>query len=298
MLDRLSDILAFTHVADSQSFTLAAQRLGISRSAVGKAVARLEDSLATRLLNRTTRSVSLTEDGRLFHEYAIRLVSEARDAEVAMAVRSKAPQGRLRLDLPVAFGRLHVMPILQRFLARWPELEADVSFSDDYTDLVAEGIDLAVRIGGPTDTRLIRQVLAPHRFITCASPAYLEQRGHPKTPDDMMGHDQIVFTHAGTATPWRFSTGGQHRDYPVQGALRLNNTEAIRDMALAGQGIAQLGAFLVGDDVRNGDLTEILEDFSEPASLICAVYPTRRNTPPKVRLFIDDLKKHLKRRFI
>lgn len=290
MLGHLRDVLAFVRVADSQSFTIAAERLGISRSAVGKCILRLEENLATRLIHRTTRSVSLTEEGRLFYEHAMRILCEVDDAEAALAHRNQIPRGRLRLDLPIAIGRLHVLPVLQRFLANWPGLEADVSFSDDYHDLVAEGIDVAIRIGGPTDSRLIRQVLAPHRYITCAAPSYLERNGTPRSLDDLQHHDKIVFTHANSIVPWRYRIGGADRDVNVQGSMRLNNTEAMRDAALAGLGLVQLGAFLVGEDIKRGQLVAVLTEFSREESPVCAVYPTRRNLSPKVRMFVEAIR--------
>lgn len=194
MLDHLGDVRAFVRVADAASFTIAAERLGVSRSAVGKCITRLEESLATRLIHRTTRSVRLTGEGSLFYDHAMRILCEADDAEAALAQRNQAPTGRLRLDVPVAIGRLHILPILQKFLAKWPDLEADITFSDDYRDLVAEGIDVAIRLGGPTDSRLIRQVLAPHRFIICAAPSYLDKCGQPETIDDLQHHEKIAFT--------------------------------------------------------------------------------------------------------
>lgn len=291
MLDHLGDVLAFVRVADAASFTLAAERLGISRSAVGKCVTRLEGRLSTRLIHRTTRSVSLTEEGRLFYEHAMRILCEVDDAEAALAQRNQTPKGRLRLDLPIAIGRLHVLPLLQRFLAKWPGLEADVSFSDNYRDLVADGIDVAIRIGGPNDSRLIRQVLAPHSFVTCAAPSYLERKGIPRSIDDLPPHDKIVFIHANSVVPWRYRVGGEDREACVQGNLRLNNTEAIRDAAVAGLGLVQLGAFLVGEDIRHGRLVAVLEEFSREESPVCAVYPTRRHVSPKVRMFIEMIRK-------
>ncbi|WP_292894667.1 LysR family transcriptional regulator [Nitratireductor sp.] len=290
MIDHLGDVLAFVRVADSRSFTRAAERLGLSRSAVGKCVARLEENLATRLVHRTTRSVSLTEEGRLFYEHAMRILCEVDDAEAALAHRNQIPRGRLRLDLPIAIGRLHVLPVLQRFRARWPDLEADVSFSDNYRDLVAEGIDVAIRIGGPTDSRLIRQVLAPHRYITCAAPAYLERNPAPRSPAELAHHDKIVFTHANGIVPWRYRVGMEDREVAVQGSMRLNNTEAMRDAALAGLGLVQIGAFLVGEDIKCGRLVAVLEEFGREESPVCAVYPTRRNLSPKVRMFIETVR--------
>ena len=289
MLDQLSDVTAFVRVADARSFTQAAERMGLSRSAVGKCVARLEERLATRLIHRTTRSVALTEEGRLFYNHAVRILCEVEDAEAALARRHQAPKGRLRLDVPIALGRSHILPSLYRFLAKWPELEADVTLSDDYRDLAADGVDLAIRVGGPTESGLIRRVLAPHHFITCAAPAYLEAKVQPAAIDDLQAHDKVVFTVGGSVTPWRFRVNGQDREVCVHGALRLNSSEAVRDAALAGLGLVQLGAFLVGEDIRQGRLTPVLTNYRREEAPVSAVYPTRRHLSPKVRMFIDHI---------
>ncbi|KAB2689199.1 LysR family transcriptional regulator [Brucella pseudogrignonensis] len=291
MIEHFGDVLAFVRVADTASFTKAAERLGVTRSAVGKSIARLEAKLLTRLVHRTTRSVRLTEEGQLFYTHALRILCEVEDAEATLSQRNQAPKGRLRVDLPTAFGRLHVLPVLQDYLAAWPALEADVSFSDDYCDLVSDGIDVAVRIGGPTESGLIRQVLAPHRLLTCATPGYLQARGTPRVLDDLKQHDQIAFTYAGLPVPWRYQSGGEHRDIGVEGSIRLSNTEAIRDAALRGAGLVQLGAFLVGADIAQGRLVSVLEQFSREEPPIVAVYPTRRHVSPKVRQFVEALRR-------
>ncbi|WP_277757361.1 LysR family transcriptional regulator [Achromobacter denitrificans] len=200
-LDHVGDLLAFVRVADAQSFTAAAEKLGLSRSAIGKCIARLEQGLGARLLHRSTRSVSLSDEGRVFYEHALRILAEVENAADAMDSRKQAPRGRLRVDLPVSLGRLHVMPLLRDYLREWPGVEADVSFSDDYIDLVRDGVDVAIRIGGETDSRLVRRVLAPHRLITCASPAYLDRHGAPAAPDDLARHQTLAFTHAGALVP-------------------------------------------------------------------------------------------------
>ena len=154
---------------------------------------------------------------------------------------------------------------MREYLDRWPDVEAELSFSDDYSDLVRDGIDLAIRIGGDGDSRLVRRVLAPHRLITCASPAYLARHGMPATLDELPRHQVLAFVHAGAVVPWRYSAGGEERQLHVAGRLRLGNTEALRDAALAGAGIAQLGAFLIGEDLRAGRLTPVLETIAAPA---------------------------------
>lgn len=240
-LDNLTDLLVFIRVADACSFTLAAERLGISRSAAGKCVNRLEERLATRLLQRTTRSVSLTEDGAVFYEYAQRILSQAEEAETALNTRRQTPRGRLRLDLPVSLGRLHILPILREFLAQWPEVDADVSFSDEYSDLVRDGIDVAVRVGGSDDSRLVRRVLAPHRLITCAAPDYLARHGTPAKPEALGEHETLVFSHQGLPAPRRYLVNGQLHEQPVRGRMRFNNVEALRDAAVAGAGLCRGG---------------------------------------------------------
>lgn len=288
-IDHIGDVLAFVRVADAQSFTLASEKLGLSRSAIGKCIARLEQSLGARLLHRSTRSVSLSDEGRVFYEHAQRILAEVDNATDAMASRQEAPRGRLRIDLPVALGRLHLMPLLHDYLAQWPQVDADVSFSDDYTDLVRDGIDVAIRIGGEADSRLVRRVLAPHRLITCAAPAYLDRHGAPASPDDLPRHQTLAFTHMGALVPWRYTHQGQDRNVQIAGRVRLGNTEALRDAALAGAGIVQLGAFLVGDDLRQGRLVPLLESYAPPGAPVCAVYPHRRHLAPKVRRLIDDI---------
>lgn len=288
-IDHIGDVIAFIRVADAQSFTLASERLGLSRSAIGKCIARLEQGLGARLLHRSTRSVSLSDEGRLFYEHAQRIVAEVDNATGAMASRQEAPRGRLRIDLPVALGRLHIMPLVADYLRQWPEVEADISFTDDYTDLVRDGIDVAIRIGGEADSRLVRRVLAPHRLITCAAPAYLDRHGAPASPDDLARHQTLAFSHQGAPVPWRYAGQGQDRSIAVAGRLRLGHTEALRDAALAGMGIVQLGAFLVGDDLRHGRLVAVLEPHAPPGAPVCAVYPHRRHLAPKVRLLIDGI---------
>ena len=184
-IDRIKDINVFVHVAETKSFTIAAEQVGLSRSAVGKSVTRLEDRLGVRLLQRTTRSVSLTSEGAAFNERCVRILADLDEAEHAMLSHAQAPRGVLRLELPVSFGRLHVLPIVSQFMDKWPELVVTVSLSDRYVDLIDEGIDLAIRLGGSDDSRLMTRLLAPHRLVTCASPAYLERYGIPRDIDEL-----------------------------------------------------------------------------------------------------------------
>ena len=243
--------------------------------------------MGVRLLHRTTRSVSLTDEGESFRERCVAILADLAEAEGLMAERAERPRGRLRLDMPVSFGRLHVMPVVHAFMRRHPEVAVNVSFTDRYVDLVDEGVDLVVRIGGPEDTRLSARRLAPHRLVACASPHYLAAGGAPEKPADLARHSCLAFTHGGRATNWRFTVDGGDHSRPVRGRFCASNSEVLRDAVLAGYGIAQLPTFLVGDDLRQGRLCRVLDDFAAEGDPIQAIYPTSRHLSPKVRRLID-----------
>ncbi|MDR0253668.1 MAG: substrate binding domain-containing protein [Brucellaceae bacterium] len=206
-----------------------------------------------------------------------------------MATRKQEPRGRLRIDVPFSFGRMHVLPVLHRFMADWPDLAVSVSFSDRYVDLIDEGIDLAIRIGGADDSRLMTRTLAPHRLVTCATPEYLAARGVPKVLEELSGHSCLTFMHGGKVADWRFAVEGNLRTLPVQGRFCAGNAEALRDGVLAGYGIGQLATFLIGDDLRAGRLVPVLDAYAVNGEPIRAVYPSPRHLSPKVRRFIDLL---------
>lgn len=287
MQDRMADIVAFVRAVDAKSFTLAGERLGVSRSAVGKSVARLELRLGVRLLHRTTRTLSLSQEGAEFYERCVRILHELEEAELAVTGHGGAPSGVLRLDLPQTFGRRYVLPLMTDYLQRWPSVSVSATFSDRFTDLVAEGVDLAIRIGGEGDSCLVGKVLARNRFVVCGSPAYLAERGVPKTPADLPGHECLTFLSAGQPLEWRFQEDGRPWTLPVPGRLRAGNAEALRDAAIAGAGLVQLDTYIAGEDIRAGRLVPVLEPFAAEGPPIRAVYPSRRYLAPKVRHFID-----------
>ncbi|MEW6640138.1 MAG: LysR family transcriptional regulator [Pseudomonadota bacterium] len=288
-LDRIADIIAFVRTADARSFTLAAEHLGLSRSAIGKRIARLEERLGLRLLHRTTRSVVLSDEGRVFYERCIRILADLDETETTMATRTQTPRGRLHLNLPVSFGRLHVLPVLHRYMRRWPELAVTIGFVDRYVSLIDEGVDLAIRIGGADDSGLMARSLAPHRLVTCATPDYLDAHGIPRTIAELAHHSCLTFTHAGRASEWRFMIDGTLRTVPVDGRFSASNAEALRDAVLAGHGIGQLATFLAGDDIRAGRLVALLDQHATVGEPVRAVYPSRQHLAPKVRQFIDLL---------
>ncbi|WP_437833104.1 LysR family transcriptional regulator [Sorangium sp. So ce1153] len=285
----LSDILVFMAVVEEGSFIAGGQAMGLTRSAAGKAVNRLEDRLGVRLLNRTTRALSLTDEGRVFYDRGLQILAAVDDAEASVAGRSGTPRGLLRLTVPDAFGRLVVLPLLRRYLEAWPDIQVEVSFTDRLADIVEEGFDLAVRIGdAPPDTRLVSRVVARYRAMLCASPSYIAERGEPLSLDALAGHDCLIFSSRNRRQSWRF-VGADGAWVKAQGRsrLRLDSGEALRDAAVAGLGIAFLPDFLVADDLSAGRLQQVLPDLEAEEVKIVTIYPTRRLLEPRVRRFID-----------
>ncbi|MBY3069408.1 LysR family transcriptional regulator [Rhizobium leguminosarum bv. viciae] len=293
----LNDILIFMAVVDAGSFIAGGQAVGLSRSAAGKAVIRLEDRLGVRLLNRTTRTLSLTEEGRMFYERGLRILVSVDEAEASVAGQDSTPRGVLRLTVDDAFGRLVVLPLLEKYLRAWPDIQVEVSFTDRLADIVEEGFDLAIRIGATaTDTRLVSRVIATYKARLCASPSYLAERGEPRDVDDLAVHDCLISAGRNQRQGWRFrGEGGSWIKARGRSRLRLDSGEAIRDAALAGLGIALLPDFLVTDDLAAGRLRQILADFETDDAKIVTLYPDKRLLEPRVRRFIDLIVEELGR---
>ena len=287
IMDNLFDLKVFVDVVETSSFTKSSEKLEISRSAVGKCIARLETRLQIRLLNRTTRSISLSDEGHTVYESALKILYEIENVENILSQGQLEPRGLLRITAPIVLGRQYILPLIQIYLQRWPEVQIDMDLSDNYCDLIGEGFDIAIRIGGNDDNRLVRKILAPHRFITCASPEYIKNYGIPTNINDLKNHKTLSFRHRGNSVPWQFNTEQGYQRYLTKGRLLLNDTEAILDVALKGHGICQLGAFLVGKYISRGDLIPVLSEYSKPEYPICALYPTKRYLPPKVRQFLN-----------
>lgn len=287
----LNDILVFMAVVDAGSFIAGGRALGLTRSAAGKAVARLEDRLGARLLHRTTRALSLTDEGRTFHEHGAQILAAIDHAEDSVTGEGGTPRGVLRVTLPDAFGRLVVLPVLRQYLEAWPELQVEVSFTDRLVDLVEEGFDLAVRIGGADlDAGLVSRVVATARPYLCASPAYLARHGEPASADDLAGHDCLLFSSRTRRQSWRLrDPDGPWVKAEGRSRLRMDSGEAIRDAAVAGLGIGLLPAFLVDEDLAAGRLRAVLPAIDLGEVKIVAIYPTRRHLEPRVRRFIDLL---------
>ncbi|MDB5476778.1 MAG: transcriptional regulator,LysR family [Phenylobacterium sp.] len=289
-MDRLDEIAAFAAVADGRSFTQAAKRLGVSGAQVSKLVARLEDRLGARLLNRTTRDVSLTDTGRAYLERA-RAVLEDFEALEGSVRDETGPSGLLRISAPVAFGAKQLGPALLDFAEAYPEVSLEVSYADRTVNLVDEGFDVAVRIGHLTDSSLIARKLAPVRMVTCASPDYLQAHGVPLTPADLQSHEAIIDLNMREPLVWSFAQDGESMDTRVHGRLRFASAEACLEAAERGLGVARSPDFVAADRLRDGRLSTLLCNYEAETVHVHAVYPHARHLAAKVRVFVDFLAK-------
>lgn len=288
-MSRLDEMEVFAAVVESGGFSAAARLLGLSKSAISKQVGRLEDRLGVRLLNRTTRRLSLTEAGSTFHAACRRVLDEAEAAEQAVSDLAAAPRGLLKLNAPMSFGFLHLGAAIPAFHQRYPQIRVDAAMNDRFVDLVEEGYDVAIRIGALSDSSLIARRLAPSRTVLCASPDYLVRRGRPEQPRDLAGHDCLLYTNCANPREWILDGAGGRQAVAVDGPLLANNGDVLCAAAVAGMGITRLPTFIVGPQLRDGRLEVILPDHPVPEEAIHAVYPHSRNLSPKVRVFIDFL---------
>ena len=289
-MDRLAAVEAFVRVAEAQSFSGAAARIGSSKSAVSRLVSALEADLGVRLFHRTTRSLSLTEAGRGYFERTSRILADLQEADLAVSQLQAAPRGLLRVSAPMSFGFLHLAPALPEFFREHPEVSADVTMSDRFVDLIDEGFDIAVRIGVLEDSALIARRLAPIRLAICASPAYLAAHGTPLVPDDLKSHECLTNSNLPSSREWRLrSPDGHPLTVEVSGRLSCNNGDALRVAAVEGMGVIIMPTFIIGEDVKAGRLVRLLQDYVPADIALYAVYPPTRHLSPKVRAFVDFL---------
>lgn len=288
-MDKLTGMVVFARVVEAQSFTAAAAQLGMSRSAVSKTIAALEDRLGARLLNRTTRRLALTEVGQAFYERSARIVAEAEEAERAVTRLQVAPRGTLRVNAPVSFGILHLGPALALFMKRYPELRVDIRLNDGMVDLIEEGYDVAVRIAALPDSSLVARRLADNHMVVCAAPAYWERRGRPRQPSELARHACITYAHQRSPNEWPFAGPDGRFAVRVEGPLMSDNGDLALAAAVAGLGVVVLPCFLCGAALASGKLEPVLCDWMPPPSGIHAVYPHGRHLSAKVRAFIDFL---------
>lgn len=293
-MNTLEAMNLLVEAVDGGSFSAAGRELGLAPSSVARGIAALEDDLGIRLLNRTTRKLNLTEAGQLYLERAKRILAEVEEARLSVTQLEADPRGTLRLNLPTAFGRAHVVPMLSDFLRQYPELSLDLSLTDAFVDLVEEGIDLAIRIGELQDSSLVARKLAPNIRVLCASPAYFKRAGRPSAPDQLRNHSCLIYKRGNDRPVWHFrAPDGEIEDVQVAGHFQTNNTEALVTMGLEGQGLMVVPTWLVGTDIVEGRLKTVLDDYTvSPTALdtgIYAVFPYNRHLSPKVRAFVDAL---------
>lgn len=291
MNDRLNGVSVFVEAVESDSFSAAAQRLNLSRSAVAKTIGRLEERLGARLFHRTTRSQTLTEDGQAFYERCLRALEELRAGEAMLESGRKEVAGRLRVSMPVLFGRRCAAPILLKFAQDHPKLELDLNFTDSRVDLVNDGFDLAIRNGllGEWPGLMVRR-LAHQLMTVCASPGYLQVHGVPKTREDLLDHTAILYARSGRVRSWLFPVeGAPDLEIMPRSRMRFDDLEMIADAAVQGLGLVWLPCWLVRDRVRDGSLVCLFQNESRLSFDCYAVWPQTPHLPLRVRLALDAL---------
>lgn len=290
MSDDLLLFRSFVRVVEAGSFTAVAREANTSQPTISRQIAHLEEQLGCLLFARTTRALTLTDDGRVFYEHARRVLETVAEAQSAVGRRKGKPSGRLRLGAAVVMGRLHLVPMLPRFMERYPDVSVDLSLSDGFSDLVEEGIDVALRVGDIADTSLIARRIGTNRRIVVAARRYVEQRGRPMTPEDLKAHDCIVYSRLVTGSNWGFSAPGGDISIPITGRFHVNNTEGVRAAILGGLGIGYVPIWhFVDGEIESGRLVTLLPDYAPKPQPIHVVYPTRRFISPKVRAMVDFL---------
>jgi DNA-binding transcriptional LysR family regulator len=286
-MDRIDAMQAFVAVADLEGFAPAARRLKLSPSAVTRLIAALEERLGARLLQRTTRSVTLTDAGSRYLERARRILADVEEAERAAEGERTRPSGRLVVSAPLGFGRLHVSEVMSAYLKRYPEVSAELRLEDRVINLVEDGIDLAVRIGHLADSTLVARHVGEMRRIVVASPAYLKARGEPTTPEAIAAHDTIQFGSTVGIVDWRFLAAGKEVRITYNPRFSSNSSDAAIQYAAEGGGLTRVMAYQAAEALKAGKLKIVLEKFELPAVPIHIVYPTSRLLSAKVRTFID-----------
>jgi DNA-binding transcriptional LysR family regulator len=286
----LERMAIFARVIEAKSFSRAAERLNISKSLVSKQISELEKSIGARLLNRTTRALSLTNAGELLYEHCVRIVDELEMAKFAVSRLHTEPRGLLRISSSVAFGRLHVAPALHSFLAAYPALKIDMVTTDRFVDLAEEGYDVVLRITGEPAPNLVARKLAPVIRKMCATPEYFRRHSIPRAPDDLERHNCLTYSYLNVHDSWRLrGPDGDISIRHVQGNLKMNDDDALAEAVLSGVGIALLPTFIVGEAIKEGRLQAVLSEYVPIERYIYAIYLPTRNVSAKVRAFIDHL---------
>lgn len=288
-MDTIDGMRTFATVVAEGSFSRAAERLDMSPQLASKYVGQLEDRLGVRLLNRSTRQLSLTEAGRAYYDRVREVLADIEDMENAVGDMTARARGTLRINAPMSFGQLHLTRAIAEYQAAQPEVEVDLTLNDRVVDIVSEGFDLAIRIGQLEESSLVARPLAPVRLVVCGSPGYFQRHGVPATPEDLAAHECLRYAYASDFDRWRFEQDGRTHSVRVSGGFSANNGDALRVAALAGRGVILQPTFIVGDDIQAGRLQTVLEDYHAAALTVHAVYAHRQYLSAKVRTFVDFL---------
>lgn len=288
-MDLLASMRMYVAVVDGGSFAAAADRLGVSRAMVSKQVQKLEEHLGTRLMNRTTRRLSMTETGRAFHERSAQILADVDEAEQIAGQMTRSPQGVLRVTIPLSYGQHRLAPAIAAYTQSYPLVQLDIALSDRKVELVEEGFDVAIRIGALPQSDLIAKKLGAVHSIACAAPAYLARFGMPQAPADLSGHACLGYSLTGGGADWRFESPGGPVVVPIAGPIKADNGDIIRLAAVGGAGIAFQPGFIVDEDIAAGRLVRVLPGWRSAELGVYAVYPSRRHLSAKVRTFVDFL---------
>jgi DNA-binding transcriptional LysR family regulator len=290
-MDRLREMKMFVRVVEAGSFSAAARDLNMGQPAVSKTIAGLEDRLGVRLLTRSTRKLSPTEAGTAFYERAVRAIDEADEAEAAAQGAGAGLEGRLRVSAPVTFSRLHLVPKLGSFLDAHPKVQLELMMDDRAVDLVAENIDVALRMGVLTDSALRARKLGQSERLVIASPSYLARRGVPRTPAELLEHDGVIYGQSSGGQEWLFRRGTSETSVHLRTRLKLSAAEGVREAVLAGQGFAIASRWMFTPELKSGEVVNILQEWTLPAMDLWVIYPSGRLTSAKARAFIKWFEK-------
>ena len=288
-MDKLISMKVFEKVAKHNSFSAAAENMGLSKAMVSKHIASLENSLDVLLLNRTTRRLSLTESGAAYLERVKNILSDIEETELAVSTLSSEPRGTLKLAAPTSFGAFHLSRAIGGYKQIYPDVQIEMVLTERFHDLVEDGIDLAIRVGHLEDSSLIARRLASARMVVCGSPGYLKKHGIPKTPEDLADHECLIYTIRTPVNEWSFQKDNKQFNIRVSGDIRSNIGDALRVAAMQDSGLIQLPTYMTGLDIKAGRLQVVLEDYEPPESPINALYLHRKHLSAKVRTFVDYL---------
>jgi DNA-binding transcriptional LysR family regulator len=290
-MDRLHEMEMFVRVAETGSFSAAARDLNLGQPAVSKTIAGLEERLRVRLLVRSTRRLSPTEAGMVFYERAVRAIAEANEAEAAARGAGAGLEGRLRICAPVTFGRLHLVPKLGDFLDAHPRLNLEFVMDDRAIDLVAENIDAAFRLGTLTDSALVARKLTQSERFVVGSPAYLSRRGVPRTPEDLLEHDVVVYGQSSGGEEWTFRRGASESSVQIRTRLTISAAEGVRTAVITGQGLSIASRWMFASELESGEVVSVLNEWTLPSMDLWVIYPSGRLTSTKARYFVNWFEK-------